>query len=130
MVGTNITHSNIIDPCRIVDIFDLAPAEIFAEVLTTTDVSGKPPIIPDTILPIPCAFSSLLVGVTLFNGSSLSAASIPNKVSRLATMANVIPDIHTSGFFKNWISGKVKNEKNAPTFSATGKVTRCFCSKA
>lgn len=38
---------------KMVDIFDLAPEDILAEVLTTTEVSGKPPIRPDTILPTP-----------------------------------------------------------------------------
>ena len=47
------------------DIFVLAPELIFADVLTITEVTGKPPSKPDTMLPTPCAFNSLLVGVTL-----------------------------------------------------------------
>ena len=44
------------------------PDCILADDLTITWVTGKPPINPDTILPAPCATSSLLVGVTLFEG--------------------------------------------------------------
>ena len=50
-------------PCKTADILVLPPKLIFAELLTITCVSGKPPINPDTILPNPCAFNSLLVGV-------------------------------------------------------------------
>ena len=98
-------------PCIMADTLVLAPAETLAELLTTTEVSGSPPINPDTIFPMPCAFSSRLAGDTLFKGSSLSTASMPNKVSRLATMARVIAVIHTSGLLRNRISGKVKKEK-------------------
>ena len=53
-------------PWMIVDIFDLAPALLFAEVLTTTEVMGKPPSNELIKLPIPCAFNSTLVSVYLF----------------------------------------------------------------
>jgi hypothetical protein len=50
---------------------------------------GNPPIRPEIRFPIPCAFNSKLVGVTLLLGSNLSAASVLNKVSKLAIIAIV-----------------------------------------
>ena len=50
---------------------------------------GKPPINPERIFPVPCANSSLLVGVTFLSGSILSVASTHNNVSKLATNAIV-----------------------------------------
>ena len=63
MAKTLISNSN---PCSIADIFDLAPASLLAEVLTTTEVMGKPPKSELTMFPIPCAFNSTLVSVYRF----------------------------------------------------------------
>ena len=82
-------------PCIMLDSFDFAPALTLAELRTITDVTGRPPNMPDTILPTPCAFNSLLVGLMRFCGSILSTASMLSKVSRLATMASVMAVIQT-----------------------------------
>ena len=50
-------------PCIMADILDFAPALLFAEVRTTTDVIGKPPKSELIIFPMPWAFSSTLVSV-------------------------------------------------------------------
>ena len=76
--------------CMMTESFDLAPELIFAELLTMTDVNGKPPINPVVKFPTPCAISSLFVFDSFLSGSILSMASIPNNVSKLATTANVI----------------------------------------
>ncbi len=57
--GMVTTVSNRNTPCAIDDNLVLAPAFTFAEVLTITEVIGKPPINPERILPIPCAFNSV-----------------------------------------------------------------------
>src|SRR5688500_6743836 len=85
-------------PCAIADSFDFAPAATLADVLTITDVIGKPPTRPDNILPIPCAFNSVLALEYLFRGSILSPASRHSNVSILATTAIVAPIIQMSGF--------------------------------
>ena len=96
-----------------VDCLVFPPALTFAELLTMTEVSGRPPISPEIILPKPCAFNSLLVGVTLFNGSNLSTASIPSNVSRDATIASVTADIHTWTLVIKLKLGSVKKEINS-----------------
>jgi hypothetical protein len=65
MDGINITESTRITPCVIVDALDFAPALMFAELLTITDVMGNPPNNPDMALAVPCAFNSRLSGVIL-----------------------------------------------------------------
>jgi hypothetical protein len=80
----------------IVLLLVFAPAFTLALLLTITLVSGSPPISPLVKLPNPCATSSLFGGVTLLIGSNLSTASIPNSVSKEATIANVSPLIQTS----------------------------------
>ena len=57
--GIVTTATNKKVPCAIADNFVLAPAFILAVVLTITDVIGKPPINPESILPMPCAFNSV-----------------------------------------------------------------------
>src|SRR5690606_33627538 len=76
-------------PWDMADNLVLAPALIFAVVLTITEVIGSPPIIPEIMLPMPCAFSSLLGLEYLFLGSILSPASRQSNVSMLATTAIV-----------------------------------------
>ena len=69
-------------PWTLAEILLVAPALAFAEVLTTTEVIGKPPIKEETKLPIPCAFNSKLVSV-------LSIPFLLNKIP-LATLAAVL----------------------------------------
>ena len=97
-VGISSTNKNKKTPCNIAETLLLAPEATLAELRTITDVSGNPPINPLIILPIHCAFSSLLVGVTLLSGSSLSTASMPRRVSKLATIARVSAAFQTSKF--------------------------------
>ena len=47
------------------EIFEVAPAFAFAELLTTTEVIGNPPMMELTKFPIPCALNSRLVSVIL-----------------------------------------------------------------
>ena len=108
-----------------VDSLDVAPAFALAELLTTTDVIGSPPIKELIRLPIPCALSSRLVSVILLFTSSLSEASIHSKVSIDATIAMVAPVIHTLGFVNPEISGKVIRFLKSSKLFGTGSVTRC-----
>ena len=75
-------------PWMMAEYFDFPPDWILAELRTITCVIGRPPINPEMMLPIPCAFNSLLVGVAKCSGSSLSVASTHKRVSRLATIHN------------------------------------------
>ncbi len=95
-VAKNNTPSNKISPWMMLDSFDWAPALRLAVDLTMTEVNGKPPIKPEIILPVPCASSSRLVGVTLLSGSILSVASMVSKVSNEATIPKVNATIQTS----------------------------------
>ena len=110
-------------PCKIADSFDFPPKEILAELRTITWVNGRPPISPDTMFPRPCAFNSLLVGVTLLFGSSLSVASTQSNVSKLATMASTIAIFQTSILVIAEKSGKVNWLKNSIKVFATGSLT-------
>ncbi len=123
--GINATDNNNRRPCNTADIFVFAPALIFAEVRTITDVRGRPPIKPETILPIPCAFNSRLVGVTRLYGSSSSAACMFSNVSRLATIAIVNAVVQTAKLVNAVKSGKVKNDANSGIEPAIGIFTRC-----
>ena len=91
--GIRSTEIKSKKPWIIADILVLLFDWIFAELRTITWVIGKPPIIPLKIFPTPWAFSSLLVGVLFFFGSSLSVASTDSIVSRLPTKAIVKPMI-------------------------------------
>ena len=125
----NMALNNKKNPCIIVDNFDLPPKLILSDLLTITCVTGNPPIKPDTILPKPCAFNSLLVGVTLLSGSNLSVASTLNKVSKLATMASTIAIFQTSKLLMAEKSGKVNWPKKSPIELGTGTYTICCAFK-
>src|SRR3546814_17723235 len=58
--GSSATKARIQTPCRIVDRRDTAPAWTFAELRTLTPVIGNAPTPPHSMLPPPCARSSLL----------------------------------------------------------------------
>src|SRR6218665_50609 len=107
------------------ETFEVAPALAFAELLTTTDVIGNPPINELIKFPIPCAFSSKLVSVILLLASSLSEASIQSKVSIDATMAIVAPVIQTLGLVNPLKSGKVTRFLNSSKVVGTGRFTKC-----
>ena len=98
---------------------------MLAELLTITCVIGNPPIIPESIFPVPWAKSSRLVGVVLLCGSSLSVASTHNKVSRLATNAMVNPVIQICNEPIISKEGKVNWPTNESKLSGTGTFTKC-----
>lgn len=95
-----------------VDILLRAFAFAFAELLTITLVTGKPPIKPEVMLPTPCANNSLLVDVVRLSESNLSIASILSKVSTEATIAIVNAAIYTCGLVICEKSGNVNKFKN------------------
>ena len=107
------------------ETFEVAPAFAFAELLTTTDVIGNPPITELKIFPIPCALNSRLVSVILLFVSKRSEASIHNKVSIDATMAMVAPTIQTFMFKNPPKSGNVTKFLNSSKLVGTGRVTKC-----
>ena len=110
-------------PWNIVDIFVLAPAFIFTELRTITDVTGIPPIRPEIKFPYPCASNSRFEDTFRFNGSILETASRFNKVSSEAIIAIVIPTNQTFLFAKDAKEGKVKI---ALILSILGMETKCF----
>ena len=73
----------------IADAFVRAPALMFTELRTITEVTGSPPSSPEATFPMPCARSSLLGGEFRCRGSSLSTASRFSRVSSEATAAIV-----------------------------------------
>ena len=105
---------------------EVAPAFALAELLTTTDVIGNPPMKELMRLPIPWAFNSKLVSVILLLTSNLSEASIQSKVSIEATIAMVAPTIQTLGFVNPLMSGNVIIFLKSSSDCGTGKFTRCF----
>ncbi len=124
-IDTTATNKNM--PWAIAESLVLAPAFTLAEVLTITEVIGRPPIKPEIRLPIPCACNSLFALEYLFNGSILSPASRHSSVSMLATMAIVTPTIYTLLFVSALKSGLVNCPKNSEKEDAVGSVTRWSC---
>ena len=114
----------------IVDNLDLAPELIFAELRTITEVTGKAPKKPQVILPIPWASNSLLVLDSFLSGSNLSTASIPNSVSKLATIAKVKTIIQNVLVFAELKSGKNKLAFKSAKEEIIGKLTRWMLSIA
>ena len=110
----------------IAEAFEVAPALAFAELRTTTDVMGKPPIKPLSILPIPCAFNSKLVSVILRLLSNRSDASMHNRVSIDATTAMVAPAIQTCILVKPFKLGKVIRFLYSLKVVGTGRFTK-YC---
>src|SRR5688572_8052280 len=90
------------------EYFDRAPEDALVVVLTITEVTGRPPTRPHKVLATPCAFNSRFNGVIRLYGSILSAASILNKVSILATRATVAAILYTAGLRAACQSGKLK----------------------
>ena len=109
----------------IVDNFDFAPELIFAELLTITEVTGRPPKNPQAILPIPCANNSLFVFEALLSGSNLSTASMPSKVSKLATTAKVKTTIQNMLVFEELKSGKNRLACKSEIEDIAGRFTKC-----
>src|SRR6188768_3839066 len=107
------------------DNLDFAPAALFAEVRTTTDVIGNPPINEHIIFPIPCALNSTLVLVYRLWTSILSAASMHNSVSIEATIAIVIPTTQTCGFVNPAKLGVTIIALNSSNDDGTGNETKC-----
>src|SRR6188474_387194 len=109
----------------IVESFDLAPALILADVLTITDVMGRPPIKPAKIFPIPWALNSVFELANRLNGSIFPPASRQSSVSILATVAIVAAAIQTAGFVNPEKLGKLNWLKNSPKEEAVGNFTKC-----
>ena len=101
-----------------------APALMFTELRTTTEVIGRPPRKPATMLPAPCAMSSRLGGLTRLRGSSLSTAWRFSSVSSEATAAIVTAAMMTAGLPKALRSGLGKDCRNAPRPATDGTCTR------
>src|SRR5690606_32007982 len=124
MNGIDSTQTNNKTPCIIADDLDVAPAFALAELRTTTDVIGKPPINELSKLPIPCALSSKLVSVIRRFISNRSDASIQSSVSIDATIAMVAPTIQTFVFKKPSKFGMVIRFLKSSAVCGTGKVTK------
>src|SRR3546814_19689271 len=94
--GSSATKARIQTPCRIVDRRDTAPAWTFAELRTMTPVIGNAPTPPHSMLPTPCARSSLLKSL---RGPSciLSTAAADSNVSALAMKATAMAAAMISG---------------------------------
>ena len=85
------------NPCKIAEFFVLAPKLILAELLTMTCVNGKAPTKPHKRLPNPCAFSSLLGGLSLLNlqfTSSLTATLNLRASHTLDCTAAILPHFY------------------------------------
>src|SRR5690606_31585677 len=121
-IVTTAANKNI--PWDTAAIFVFPPELTLAVVLTITEVIGKPPNKPLSMLPTPWAFNSVLVFVYRFKGSNLSAASIQSNVSILATAAIVNATTHTSVLPIWEKSGKLNCDKKPAKLSATGRLTR------
>ena len=107
-----------------VDFFDFAPALTFTELRTITEAIGNPPIKPEIILPAPCAFNSLFVGVIRFSGSSLSIASTANSVSKLAIIAIEKAITQIDGLNILLKLGNVKKEIKSLKSLGIGRLTK------
>ena len=125
MLGTRITDTSSKTPCTMAASLVRPPDWMLAELRTMTCVTGRPPIRPEKMLPVPWAISSRLVGVTRRRGSSLSVASTQSSVSRLATRAMVKPVSHTDGMVTALKSGKLNCPMKSSKLSGTGTLTRC-----
>ena len=106
-----------------------APASTFADERTITDVTGRPPIMPETMLPPPCAINSQFLSVVRRCGSSSSTAFTLNSDSRLATIASVSAVTHTALLPIAVKSGSVNRPTKPEMLSATGTWTRCVGSR-
>ena len=116
-------------PWKIVARRVRAPFAAFTELRTITEVIGRPPTRPASMLPVPCATSSRFGGETRRSGSSLSVASRLRSVSREATTARVTAARSTAGSFHREKSGNVSRWFQAmPSEPTTGTVTRWLCS--
>ena len=101
-----------------------APALMFTELRTMTEVIGRPPRRPDTMLPAPCAMSSRFGGLTRLRESSLSTASRFRSVSSEATTAIVTADRMIAGLPKALRSGLGRHFMNSPRLATVGNWTR------
>src|ERR1700751_4769794 len=102
-----------------------APAPTLAALRTTTDVTGRPPINPETRFPTPWAHNSRLEEEIRLYGSSRSAASSESSDSRLPTTAMIAAAFHTEEFPITEKSGKVNWRKKSLTLAGTGRLTKC-----
>ncbi len=96
-VAANSTAISIKSPWITADSFVFAPAWRFTELLTITEVIGKPQRNHDIIFPIPCEISSRFIGVWSPWWSSLSIALTERIVSILATSAIVMAVVRICG---------------------------------
>jgi hypothetical protein len=97
--GTNTTANNKNKPCVNAESFGASTGiYIWRHLLPQLPVMGIAPNSPHSILPTPCAISSLLTGVIRFLLSNLSIASVHNKVSREAKSPINTPSFQISIF--------------------------------
>ena len=128
--GINATDNNNHRPCMIVDALVSAPDITLAEDRTITEVTGKPPIMPETMLPLPCASNSQFLSVERRRGSISSTAFTLSSDSRLATIASVAAVVHSAAVPICEKSGKVNRPTKPSKPCAIGTWTRCFASSA
>jgi hypothetical protein len=132
--GTRLISSakNTIDttsstPCQIADSRVRAPALTLTELRMMTDVIGRAPARPASMLPTPCANSSRSGGDTRLCGSSLSVASRFSSVSSEATMPSVSAASSTLASNKRDQSGESNMlDQPTPFLPITGTSTRCL----
>ena len=99
---------------------------MLAELLTITEVRGRAPIKPEILFPIPWAINSLFEFTDPFCGTNLSIASKLNKVSMLATIANVKTIIQNPWLFIKLKSGNIKFVFKSLKLLIFGRLTKCF----
>lgn len=103
----------------------IAPALMFTELRTMTEVTGSPPKNPATMFPTPCATSSRLGGLTRLRASSLSTASRFSRVSSEATMASVTAAMKIAGLRSAAKSGLGSSFSSSPRLAGVGTCTKC-----
>ena len=125
--GTKVTAKSNKSPW-IKEDFQVRPPEFtFAEVRSTTEVMGMPPIIPEQTFPTPWAHSSRFGEEMRRYGSIRSAASSESSVSILATIAMVTDGDCGRPQARGPESGEVREGEflHQVLRDPAGKLTRC-----
>src|SRR6218665_724229 len=105
--GNKATAKSNKTPWATADAFVREPACTLAELRTITAETGMPPKSPHVKFPAPCAISSRFGGVMRRCGSILSAASMLNSDSMLATKAKVKATLYVASWPSTEKSGKI-----------------------
>src|SRR5271167_2733898 len=122
--GTKVTAKSNNSPWTKEDLQVRPPEFTFADVRRTTEVIGRPPIIPETMFPTPWAHSSRFGEEIRRNGSIRSAASSESSVSILATIAMVPATVQRPGIDRAEKSGK-ESSLSRSWKDPAGKLTIC-----